>query len=41
LNDYRQQWTMPVASMERLQQIYIRLIAGASLDELRYLCTEL
>jgi hypothetical protein len=29
-----------VVSMERLQQIYIRLIAGAGLDELRYLCTE-
>ena len=29
-----------VASMERLQEAYIRLIAGASLDEFRYLCTE-
>ena len=29
-----------IAGLERLQQIYIRLIAGASLDELRYLCAE-
>ena len=29
-----------VINMQRLQQIYIRLIAGASLDELRYLSTE-
>jgi predicted transposase YdaD len=29
-----------VTGMERLQQLYIRLIAGASLDEFRYLCTE-
>ena len=26
--------------MDRLQQLYVRLIAGASLDELRYLCAE-
>jgi hypothetical protein len=30
-----------VAGMDRLQQLYIRLIAGAGLDELRYLCTEM
>lgn len=29
-----------VAAMNRLQQIYIRLIAGANLDELRYLCVD-
>ena len=29
-----------VTNMDRLQQIYIRLIAGASLEEFRDFCTE-